>query len=130
MPAAAAEAADVVIHTSGAEAGLATALDLAGFEARVIEMSWYGAGRIGVALGEKFHSRRLSLRSSQVGAIAPAQRGRWSTQRRMALVLRLLADSALDAVITAEGTFEDLPAIMQRLAEAPGAALCQRISFG
>jgi threonine dehydrogenase-like Zn-dependent dehydrogenase len=129
-PEQATDKADVVIHTSGAEAGLATALDLAGFETHVIEMSWYGTDRVGVALGEKFHSQRLSLRSSQVGAVAPAQRSRWTTQRRMALVMRLLADPALDALISADGAFEDLPAIMRRLAEAPGATLCQRISFG
>jgi NADPH:quinone reductase-like Zn-dependent oxidoreductase len=129
-PDAATEAADLVIHTSGAEGGLATALSLAGFEARVIEMSWYGAGKIAAPLGERFHSQRLSLRSSQVGAIAPAQRSRWSTERRIALVLQLLGNPVLDALITGESPFDDLPAIMRQLGEAPGAALCHRISFG
>ena len=121
--------ADVVIHTSGSEAGLATALRLAAFEARVVEMSWYGAGRIGVALGEAFHSRRLTLLSSQVGALAPAQRSRWTSARRMALALALLVDPVLDVLISGESRFAELPAIMQHLTEAPGAALCHRISF-
>jgi hypothetical protein len=34
--------ADLVIHASGSAGGLATALRLAGFEAEIIEMSWYG----------------------------------------------------------------------------------------
>ena len=33
---------DIVFHTSGSAAGLATALTLAGEEATVLEMSWYG----------------------------------------------------------------------------------------
>ena len=33
---------DLVIHASGAPEGLATALELAGFEATVLELSWYG----------------------------------------------------------------------------------------
>jgi threonine dehydrogenase-like Zn-dependent dehydrogenase len=121
--------ADIVLHTSGAPAGLVTALELAGFEARVIEMSWYGTEQVTLPLGERFHSQRLSLRSSQVGAIAPAQRGRWTAERRMALVMRLLAEPVLDALITGESPFDELPAIMQRLADAPGATLCHRIGY-
>ncbi|HYW60741.1 MAG TPA: zinc-binding alcohol dehydrogenase, partial [Xanthobacteraceae bacterium] len=37
---------DLVVHASGSPAGLATALDLAGNEATVLEMSWYGAGDV------------------------------------------------------------------------------------
>ena len=46
--------ADLVIHTSATEEGLSTALRLAGFEAKVIELSWYGNRRPAVALGEAF----------------------------------------------------------------------------
>jgi hypothetical protein len=34
--------AEVVFHTSASEAGLRLALDIAAFEARIIEMSWFG----------------------------------------------------------------------------------------
>jgi hypothetical protein len=47
----------------------------------------------------------------------------------MALVLRLLAEPALDALVTGEGSFDELPDIMARLATAPGAELCHRIRF-
>ncbi|HEX3410979.1 MAG TPA: zinc-binding alcohol dehydrogenase [Stellaceae bacterium] len=50
--------ADLVIHASGTPEGLATALALAGFEATVIEMSWYGTRTVPLALGGAFHSRR------------------------------------------------------------------------
>jgi len=82
-----------------------------------------------VALGEAFHSRRLSLRASQVSAIAPVQRGRWTPRRRMEFVLRLLSDSALDALITGESNFDELPKLMQTLAMVPGRTLCHRIVY-
>jgi len=121
--------ADLVIHTSATEDGLSTALRLAGFEAKVIELSWYGDRQPVVALGEAFHSRRLSLRASQVGGIAPAQRGRWTPRRRMELVFRLLGDSALDVLITGQSNFDELPTLMQTLASTPGQTLCHRIVY-
>ena len=121
--------ADLVFHASGAPEGLATALRLAAFEAVVVEMSWYGARAVPVPLGEAFHSRRLTLRASQVGAVAASQRSRWTHRRRMALALALLADPCLDGLITGESPFEALPEVMAELARGPGRALCQRISY-
>lgn len=122
--------ADVVVHASGNAAGLALAIGLAAFEATVLELSWYGEGAQPVPLGGAFHSRRLVLRSSQVGSVAGAQRARWSHARRLALALRLLAEgAALDALFTSEGTLEELPATMRRLAEPPGEALVHRVRY-
>jgi threonine dehydrogenase-like Zn-dependent dehydrogenase len=121
--------ADVVVHASGSSAGLGTALRLAAFEAAIVELSWYGAQDVAVPLGEGFHARRLTLRSSQVGHVATAQRARWDTRRRMALALSLLADPALDVLITGESAFEDLPDVMPRLASDPGDTLCHRIRY-
>ncbi len=82
--------ADIVIHASGSEAGLATALRLAGFEATVLELSWYGNRSIAAPLGEAFHSRRLTLRSSQVGHVAASRRARRNRHERLAAALELL----------------------------------------
>ncbi len=62
--------------------GLAMAIDLAGNEASIVEMSWYGTGTVGLALGGAFHSRRLKLISSQVGQVAPSHRPRWTHKRQ------------------------------------------------
>jgi 2-desacetyl-2-hydroxyethyl bacteriochlorophyllide A dehydrogenase len=121
--------ADLVIHASGSPEGLATALGLAGFEATVLEMSWYGDRLVPVPLGEAFHSRRLTLRSSQVGSIATAQRARWSYRRRMALALELLADPVFDVLLTGTSAFEELPAALARLSSAPDGALCHVITY-
>lgn len=128
-PVGASDGVDVVIHASGAPAGLALALRVAGFEATIVEMSWYGANVVPLPLGEAFHARRLTIQSSQVGSIATSQRARWDTRRRMALALSMLADPALDALITGESPFDDLPQVMAQLASSPGDALCHRIRY-
>ena len=121
--------ADIVIHTSATADGLATAFRLAAFEAAVVEMSWFGTGKPELALGEAFHSRRLTLRSSQVGSVATSQRSRWSTRRRMELAVRLLADPVLDVLVTGESPFEELPSVMKAIAEKTGGGLCHRIVY-
>jgi len=129
QPAEASPDADLVLHCSGTAGGLTTALGLAGFEARVVELSWYGEKDVALPLGAAFHTRRLQLVCSQVGSVATCQRARWDAKRRMRLALRLLIDPRLDALITGEGAFEDLPRIMARLSADPGDSLCHRIRF-
>ena len=128
-PDAASENADVVIHASGSAAGLEVALRIAGFESTIVEVSWYGDAAIPAPLGGAFHARRLTLRSSQVGQVATTQRARWDRRRRMAFALTLLADPVLDALITGESEFEELPAVMTRLANGSVDALCHRIKY-
>ncbi|MGH7032244.1 MAG: zinc-dependent alcohol dehydrogenase [Stellaceae bacterium] len=120
---------DLVFHVSGSEAGLAAALRLAGFEATVLELSWYGDKAVGAPLGEAFHSRRIRLQSSQVGEVAAPRRARRSRRDRLALALALLADPAYDRLITGECRLEDLPEALARLAAEPGGALCQLVRY-
>jgi hypothetical protein len=129
LPAAATREADAVVHASGTAAGLGVALELAGREATVLELSWYGDEAPAVPLGGAFHSRRLTLKSSQVGAVAPAQRARWDHARRLSLALRLLAHAELDVLVSGESRFDELPAVLARLATAPGYTLCHRIVY-
>jgi 2-desacetyl-2-hydroxyethyl bacteriochlorophyllide A dehydrogenase len=121
--------ADSVFHASGTETGLATALGRAGFEACVVELSWYGDKPVAVPLGEAFHARRLRLVSSQVGAVATSRRARRSHRERLALALDLLADDVFDRLITGECRFEALPDTMARLASAPDGALCEVVRY-
>ena len=120
---------DLVIHSSGTAEGARLALELAGFEATVIELSWFGTRSVALPLGERFHAQRLTLRSSQVGTVATAQRARWTRARRLGLALRLLDDSALDVLVTGEDRFGDLPRVMARLATEPGDTICHRIRY-
>jgi hypothetical protein len=128
-PPAAAREADLVIHASGAPAGLELALELAGIEATIVDLSWYGEQMVPLPLGGAFHARRLTITSSQVGRVAPSQRPRWDSRRRMQLALTLLADPVLDVLITGESEFDALPDVMARLARSPGDTLCHRIRY-
>ena len=121
--------ADVVVHATGQPQGLASALSLAGVEAIVVDLSWYGDTPVSLPLGEAFHSRRLTIRSSQVSRIPPSRAPRWSHARRGTLAMALLADPVLDVLITGESDFEDLPSVLATLSREPGTALCHRIRY-
>jgi threonine dehydrogenase-like Zn-dependent dehydrogenase len=119
---------DVVIHASASAAGLATAIACAGREARVVEASWHGAGEVAVPLGGAFHSRRLALVSSQVGRVPPARAPRWSNRRRLETALGLLAAPALEALVSGETDFADLPGAYGGILADP-ATLCHRVRY-
>ncbi|MEM6903436.1 MAG: zinc-binding alcohol dehydrogenase, partial [Pseudomonadota bacterium] len=106
LPAEASGGQDVVIHTSGAPAGLETALSLAGSQARVVEASWYGDKQVPVSLGAAFHSQRLQIVGSQVGSIPPDRAPRWTYRRRMAKAMELLLDERFDSLITGNLLFD------------------------
>jgi NADPH:quinone reductase-like Zn-dependent oxidoreductase len=128
-PDAAPQGCDIVIHTSASAAGLATALRLAGDEATVLELSWYGADDVKVPLGDVFHSRRLKLVSSQVGKVSPGHRPRWDYRRRLTAALDLLQDGALDALIAPPVSFSDLPARLPDILNPASGVLCQLIRY-
>lgn len=120
---------DLVVHASATEQGLTRALELLTAEGTVLELSWYGDRRVSLPLGEAFHSRRLVIRSSQVGTVSPARANR-SYADRLALALDLLADPALDALIAGESAFEELPEVMPKLATGEIPALCHLVRYG
>ncbi len=119
---------DLVVHASGSEAGLRTALGLAARDSSVLELSWFGDAEISLPLGAAFHQRRLQLRSSQVGTLSPRARARFDFRARLALALALCRDPVLDVLIDGESAFETLPELMPRLAAAPG-GLCHRLRY-
>jgi threonine dehydrogenase-like Zn-dependent dehydrogenase len=129
LPADAEDDQDLVIHASATSAGLTRALELLAPEATVVELSWYGDQPVSVPLGEFFHSRRLVVKSSQVGGIAPARRGRRSYADRLAIALDLLRDPVFDALITGHCTFDELPAVMPRLADGSLPTLCHVVDY-
>lgn len=120
---------DVVMHCSASEAGLATALGLAGEEAEVVELSWYGTDAPRVPLGEAFHARRLTLRASQVGAVSAARRARRTTAERLATALDALRDPRFDALLSGPSNFVDLPEVMADIASGARPALCHVIRY-
>jgi NADPH:quinone reductase-like Zn-dependent oxidoreductase len=120
---------DLVVHASASEAGLVRALELLAPEGVVVELSWYGDRRVSVPLGEWFHSRRLTVRGSQVGMVSPAQRGRRGFAERLAVAMDLLADESFDALVTGECEFTELPSVLSRLNKIELSALCVRVRY-
>jgi threonine dehydrogenase-like Zn-dependent dehydrogenase len=119
---------ELIIHTSATEAGLRLCLARAAPEARIVEASWYGDAVPAVPLGEAFHSARLRLIASQVGAVAPPMRGRRSHAERLAIALDLLADPAYDRLLEGPTRFQDLPAAMPAILRPGG--LCHVVTYG
>jgi threonine dehydrogenase-like Zn-dependent dehydrogenase len=128
-PQAAPQECDLVFHASGSGAGLATALRIAGEEATIVELSWYGTREIALPLGEAFHSRRLRLVSSQVGRVAASHRARWTNRRRLAAALDLLADPVLDRFIAPAIPFLELPSRLAQILEPESDARCALIRY-
>lgn len=120
---------DVVLHTSGTGAGLTTGLGLLGDEGLLAEMSWYGDRSVQVGLGEGFHSRRLTIRASQVGKVPPARAPRWTTRRRLSLAMDLLADDRFDALLDAETPFATAAQVLPGIAATGGDSLCHRFRY-
>ncbi|MFG1780721.1 dehydrogenase [Micromonospora sp. NPDC049048] len=128
-PEGAAGGRDLVVHASATAAGLQRSLELLRPEGTVVELSWYGDRTVALALGGAFHSGRLTVRGSQVGAVAPARRGSRSLTDRLTLALELLADPAFDALLTGESRFAELPDVLARLAAGSLPALCHLITY-
>jgi NADPH:quinone reductase-like Zn-dependent oxidoreductase len=120
---------NLIVHASGSEAGLRRALEVAAADATILEMSWFGDRLVSLPLGQAFHARRLTLKSSQVGALPPDKRADWTLDRRLDRAISLLADPALDALITSESAFEELPRVMAELASQVPPGLMHRVRY-
>jgi threonine dehydrogenase-like Zn-dependent dehydrogenase len=128
VPEAAVGDCDLVFHASGTSEGLNLALGLCRFEGRVIELSWFGDAPVGVMLGGAFHSRRLTIKASQVGSVAPSRRGTHSHRQRLEEALSLCADPRLDILVRDSTAFADMPARVGAILADP-ATLCHLIRY-
>lgn len=120
---------DIVFHCSASQGGLERCLKLVGDEGEIIEMSWYADRPVTVPLGEDFHARRLSIRASQVGAVARARRHRRTNADRLETAVSLLTDPVFDAFLTGTSAFKELPDVVRRLSDGTLEALCHVIDY-
>jgi threonine dehydrogenase-like Zn-dependent dehydrogenase len=129
LPPDAPAAQDLVFHTSATAAGLQRSLELLVADGTVVELSWYGDTDVQLSLGGDFHSRRLAVRASQVGEVAPARRGRRTHAERLALALDLLRNPIFDHLLTGTSRFDELPEVLPRLAAGTLDGICHTISY-
>ncbi len=121
--------ADVVFHTSANARGLTTAIDACGFEAALIELSWYGSAKTEISLGGAFHAKRLRLVSSQVGHVATAKRARWNYARRLRCAAALLDDPLLDQLVGKTVPFDQVASQMTDIFADKGGSLAPVIAY-
>ncbi len=81
---------DLVFEVSGSPGALNLAIDLCGFDSRIVIGSWYGTKQATLNLGGHFHRRRIRLLSSQVSTIAPQLSGRWNKERRFGVAWEMI----------------------------------------
>ena len=117
-----------VFHTSATPEGLKLALSLCAFEGQVIELSWFGDKHPTVELGGSFHSQRLTLKASQVGAVSPSRRGEHDFTSRLTEALSLCADPRLDVLVGASTPLADIPPRMEAILSDPD-TLCHLIRY-
>jgi NADPH:quinone reductase-like Zn-dependent oxidoreductase len=120
---------DYVFHSSATAEGLTTALNIAGDEATIVELSWYGSGIVSVPLGGAFHSRRLKIVASQVGKVAPSHRATFTYRQRLEAAISLTAHPHLDALIAPAVSFRELPVVLPDILKPRSGVLCQLITY-
>ena len=119
---------DVVFHCSASNEGLKLSLQLAGDDSDVIELSWFADKEVTLPLGEDFHARRLTIRSSQVGAVALPRRHRRTNAQRLQLAAATLKDPVFDTFLSSECQFQNLPTSLVQLFEKPG-GFCHVVAY-
>ena len=91
---------DLALELSGNSAALDQAIELMGFNGRILIGSWYGSKPATLNLGGHFHRSHMQLISSQVSQIAPRWQGRWSKERRLAVAWQMLQTYQPQQLIT------------------------------
>lgn len=106
---------DFAIELSGNASALNQAIELAGYDARIVVASWYGAEPAAIDLGGHFHRRRIALLASQVSRIAPGLSGRWTARRRLDAAWRAIARIGPQRFVTHHFRFEDCQRAFERV---------------
>ena len=112
--------ADLVYELSGSPQALDLAIELAGFDSRIVVGSWYGEKRAPINLGGRFHRNRIQLISSQVSTLTPALQGRWNNARRFNTAWEMLRRIQPSRFITQRFPIADAAQAYKLLDEKPG----------
>ena len=124
--------ADVAVEASGSGAALAEAVECVAEEGTVVAASWYGTKPVGLPLGGSFHRRRIRIRSSQVGRMAPEMGARWDGGRRREAVISYLQDPRvpLEMLVSHRIPFREAPEAYRMLDEGPDGAVQVVFDYG
>jgi threonine dehydrogenase-like Zn-dependent dehydrogenase len=123
--------ADSCIEVSGAAPALGEAIRAVAYASRVVAMGFFQGELTGVRLGEEFHHNRVQLICSQISGVAPEASHRWSKPRlwRTAVELQHRGVLNLLPLITHEASFEEAPAMFERLDQGEAGLLQAVLRF-
>ena len=105
----------LVIEASGNPDVLGRALPLLAHEGTALVASWYGTKLVTLPLGQEFHRRRLTLRSTQVSTIPARLADRWDIERRRRAAVALLDELPLTSLASHTFAFEEAAAAYRAL---------------
>ncbi len=112
--------ADLVLELSGNPKALDTAIEVVGYNGRILIGSWYGQKRADLNLGSHFHRNHIKLISSQVSTMNPQWRGRWTKERRMETAVHQLQKlTTTTNLITHRTPISQASQIYQQLDQSP-----------
>ncbi len=115
--------ADLVFELTGNPAALDSAIELSGFNSRVLVGSWYGSKQAPLRLGEQFHRSHMRLISSQVSTIAPQWAGRFSKARRLQMAWQMLNAVRPDRFVTQRMPLSQAAVAYDRIDREPASAV-------
>lgn len=82
---------DLAYEVSGNPQALNQAIEMVGYDGRVIIGSWYGTKTAALQLGNDFHRNHVRVSTSQVSTLSPQWRGRWTKARRLNVAWQMLS---------------------------------------
>lgn len=121
---------DIAIEVSGAPAALQPAIEMVAVEGLVVVASWYGQKPVTLTLGGHFHRGRVTVRSSQVGRLAPETLPRWDYARRTATVLELLPQLRLAELVSHRFPIAQAATAYALLDQAPSGMVQMMVEYG
>ena len=115
--------ADLTFELSGNPTALNQAIDVTGYNGRILVGSWYGQKRADLNLGDQFHRSHMQIISSQVSHIAPQWNGRWHKSRRLQMAWQMLAQLRPEQLITHRFPIDQAAQAYQLLDQSPEQAI-------
>jgi 2-desacetyl-2-hydroxyethyl bacteriochlorophyllide A dehydrogenase len=124
------QGADLAYEISGNPEALGQAIEVTGYNGRVVLGSWYGTKKTELLLGGDFHRKRILLVTSQVSTISPQLSGRFTKPRLLALAWKMITQLKPSRFITHRFHISRVAGAYQLLDETPGEAVQVLITYG
>jgi 2-desacetyl-2-hydroxyethyl bacteriochlorophyllide A dehydrogenase len=122
--------ADLVYELSGNPRALDQAIEVTGFDGRIVIGSWYGQKRADLNLGGRFHRSRIRLIASQVSTIAPVHRGRWDKARRFDVAWSMLRQIDVGKLISHRFPISRAPEAYRLIDQHPEQTIQVLLTYG